>query len=75
MPVASAFNTSADIIDSQDVPRLHDPGYSYSDFSGDKKLLEAWLKQQGLTDAEIKTRSFMEWSRIKTDFLLVRLMN
>ena len=71
MPVSAAFlDGFSGRISSEDVPRLAEKNYAgnYAEYARDTRLLETWLKQRGLTAEQIKSKSWAEWSSLKTTY-------
>ena len=56
-------------VSSADVPPIYKLDYaSVQDYTRDTKLLDTWLRQQGLSSAEIAKESYNHWSRLKERF-------
>ena len=70
MPLSDAFNGgSADFLESDQVPDITTKKYASAwEKTHDERLLKHWLKQLGLTDAEIARKSSERWAFLKKNY-------
>ena len=70
MPLSDAFlNGFAGRISNEDVPMLHKKTYTHvAEWTRDKRILETWLRQRGLSATQIASKNWNTWSTVKTDY-------
>ena len=72
MTIVDAFlgRTAGPRIAAGDVPKVHETMYhgDYKTWAPDVEILERWLMQQGISASELGTKTWAEWSRLKTNY-------